>query len=227
MGSRQVAVVTGASGNLGQAVCTRLLAAEFRILRVERDRAVLDGEEIAKIDLGSADATRTLFSEVQRKLGSIDAVVHTVGTFQMSGEARSWSDDNFRFLFDTNVLTTAHVISASLAVMQPQGRGRIVSVVSTAANQGSKGLAAYSASKAAQLRMIESAAAECAGTAVSVSAVLPGTMDTPANRTAMPDADRSHWVSLEDVSELIAFLLSPAASALNGQAIRIAREVTA
>ena len=83
------------------------------------------------------------------------------------------------------------------------------------------GNSAYGASKAAQLRMIESAAAELRGQGVTLNAVLPTTMDTPQNRAAMPTADRSSWLSLAAVAEVLVFLVSPAASAIHGQAIAL------
>jgi NAD(P)-dependent dehydrogenase (short-subunit alcohol dehydrogenase family) len=224
MAKQRVALVTGASGNLGQAVCARLQTAGQRVVRVERQRALVDGAELAKVDLGSAAATRELLKQVARELGGLDAVVHTVGTYRPSGPVESWDGEALRFLFDTNVVTSAHVLSAAAAVMRAAGRGQIVMVASTAALRGPAGAAAYGASKAAELRLVESAAAELAGSQVGVSAVLPGTMDTPQNRSAMPDADRSRWVTLEEVAGVIAFLASPEALTLSGQALRVARE---
>jgi NAD(P)-dependent dehydrogenase (short-subunit alcohol dehydrogenase family) len=235
MAKRRFALVTGASGNLGQAVCTHLQAAgqislarpfaRFdRVVRLERTRALLDGAEIGQVDLGSAAATRELFQRLARELGGLDAVVHTVGTFRPSGPVESWDGEALRFLFETNVVTSANVLSAALSVMKPAGRGQVVMVASTGALRGSAGVAAYAASKAAELRLVESAAAELAGTQVGVSAVLPGTMDTPPNRAAMPDADRSRWVTLDEVADVIAFLASPSGLPMSGQAIRVARE---
>jgi NAD(P)-dependent dehydrogenase (short-subunit alcohol dehydrogenase family) len=116
------------------------------------------------------------------------------------------------------------VLSAALAVMVPEKRGAIAVVASTAALSGNAMVAAYSASKAAQLRLVESAAAEVKSAGISVAAVLPGTMDTPQNRSAMPDADRSRWVTLDEVADVIAFLLGPAGATMTGQALRVSRE---
>jgi NAD(P)-dependent dehydrogenase (short-subunit alcohol dehydrogenase family) len=147
-----------------------------------------------------------------------------VGTFAGSGSVTQWSDDDLRTLFDTNVLTSAHVLSGALAQMVPHKRGTVVLVASTAALSGGAMVAAYSASKAAQLRLVESAAAEVRNAGVTVVAVLPGTMDTPQNRSAMPDADRTRWVTLAEVADVIAFLLTPAGSTLSGQPLRVSRE---
>jgi NAD(P)-dependent dehydrogenase (short-subunit alcohol dehydrogenase family) len=225
MAKQRVALVTGASGNLGQVVCARLQAAGQRVVRVERSRALVDGAELSKVELGSAQATRELMQRVAGELGGLDAVVHTVGTYRPSGPVESWDGEALRLLFETNVVTSANVLSSALSVMRPAGHGQVVMVASSAALRGAAGAAAYSASKAAELRLVESAAAELVGTRIGVSAVLPGTMDTPPNRAAMPDADRSRWVTLEEVADVIAFLATPAALALSGQALRVAREI--
>ena len=224
MTTQAVALVTGASGNLGRVVSARLELAGMRVVRVERTRALVESEVLAEVDLGSAASTQALMKSVHARYGRLDAVVHTVGTFRPSGAAGAWADDDLRFLFDTNVVTTAHVLSGALSVMLPEKRGAMAVVVSTAALAGQAMVAAYSASKAAQLRLVESAAAEVRNAGISIAAVLPGTMDTPQNRAAMPDADRARWVTLDEVADLIAFLLSPAGSALSGQALRVSRE---
>ncbi len=105
--------------------------------------------------------------------------------------------------------------------MLRQGSGRIVNVASRAALAGDAGLAAYSAAKAAVLRLTESMAAELKEGGVGVNCVLPGTMDTPANRRSMPNADHSQWVPTEEVARVILFLASPASAAVNGAAVPV------
>src|SRR5688572_22847834 len=106
MTTQALALVTGASGNLGQAVCARLELSGMRVVRVERSRAVVDGEVLAEVDLGSTASTRAMMKSVHARFGRLDAVVHTVGTFRASGSATSWDNDDLRALFDTNVLTS-------------------------------------------------------------------------------------------------------------------------
>lgn len=220
----RVVVVTGARGNLGSVVCAHYAAAGDQVVRVERSGAFYGERMLSEVDLSCREATHTLFQRVHETLGRIDVVVHTVGTFRMSGVVEDWDDATLRLLFDTNVVPTAHVLSAALPILRAQGAGHVVVVVSTAAERGAAGVGAYSATKAAQLRLVESAATEVARSAVSVHAVSPGTMDTPQNRAAMPHADRSRWVTLEEVAQVIATVASPVGLPMNGQELRVARD---
>jgi NAD(P)-dependent dehydrogenase (short-subunit alcohol dehydrogenase family) len=217
----RVAIVTGATGNLGGAVVARLGAEGATVIAVERNRIRHGAEIVCEIDLGSADSTRRAFAALTDRFGRIDSVVHTVGTYRGGLRLIDTPDDDFTSLFATNVLTTANLLRAALRAMLAQGSGQIAVVASADAVHAVAGQSAYGASKAAQLRMIESAAAELRGQRVTLNAVLPTTMDTPQNRAAMPIADRSSWLSLEAVAEVLVFLVSPAASAIHGQAIRL------
>jgi 3-oxoacyl-[acyl-carrier protein] reductase len=223
MTKRALAIVTGASGNLGSAVVKHLLAGGYQVARVERSHVTFDGASIADIDLTSGQSTRDAFARIASHGPPLWAVVHTVGAFRAGTPLTAADDAEFGELFQTNVLTTLHVVQAALALMIPQNAGRIVAVASLDALAGGAGRAAYAATKAAQLRTIESAAADVRGTPITVNAVLPGTMDTPANRSAMPNVDPATWVRLDEVANVLAFLVSDAASGIHGQAIRVER----
>jgi NAD(P)-dependent dehydrogenase (short-subunit alcohol dehydrogenase family) len=213
--------VTGATGNLGRAVLARLEAEGASVVAVERNRVRHRDEIVCEIDLGDADSTRLAFAALTERFGRIDGVIHTVGTYRGGLQLIDTPDDDFTSLFAINVLTTLHLLRAAVPAMLARGGGQIAVVGSADAVHAAAGQSAYGASKAAQLRMIESAAAELRGQGVTLNAVLPGTMDTPQNRAAMPAADRSSWVSLEAVAEVLVFLVSPGASAIHGQAIRV------
>jgi NAD(P)-dependent dehydrogenase (short-subunit alcohol dehydrogenase family) len=221
--SERVAVVTGATGNLGGAVIARLEAEGASVIGIERSRIRHRDQTVAEIDLGNAGSTQRAFAVLTARFGRVDSVVHTVGTYRGGPSLIDTPDDDFTGLFATNVLTTANLLRAALPAMLAQGSGQIAVVGSVDALHAAPGHSAYGASKAAQLRMIESAAAELRGSPVTLNAVLPTTMDTPQNRAAMPTADRSAWVSLDAVAEVLVFLVSPAASAIHGQAVRVGR----
>jgi NAD(P)-dependent dehydrogenase (short-subunit alcohol dehydrogenase family) len=225
MTDQALAIVTGANGNLGSAVVSRLVADGFRVAQVERTRILLDGAEVAEVDLSNGASTRKAFelAVLVARDTKLQAVVHTVGTFRAGAPLVDAADEEFTELFETNVMTTLHVVQAALAIMQPQKSGRIAVVASLDALQGVAKRAAYGASKAAQLRLIESAAADLKGTPITLNTVLPGTMDTPQNRAAMPKADPTKWLKLEEVANVLAYLVSDAASGIHGQSIRVER----
>lgn len=216
-----LAIVTGSSGNLGSAVVARLTASGFRVARVERNVMHLGEEFDCEVDLSDHENVTRVFSEASRRAGPLNAVVHTVGIYRGDLSVLDTSDSDYHELFQVNVMTTVHVLRAALTVMQPQREGSIAVVCGRDAAHGSAGHGAYAASKAAQLRIVEAAAAEAAGFGVRINAVLPGTMDTPQNRAAMPHADRSSWLQLRDVAEVLTYLVSGASAAIHGQAITL------
>jgi NAD(P)-dependent dehydrogenase (short-subunit alcohol dehydrogenase family) len=123
-------------------------------------------------------------------------------------------------LLTANLKTTVAAIQAILPRLPADG-GRIVTVGARPGLSGPKGLAAYSASKAAVLRLTESLSEELKHRGVTVNCVLPSTIDTPENRQAMPDADHSRWVPAHDIAEVIAFLLSDSARSVTGALIPV------
>lgn len=214
-----LAIVTGANGNLGTAVVSRLTAGGWCVARVERNVMHLGEEFDCELDLGDHESVKRAFCEASRRAGPLSAVVHTVGMFRGGSALLDTEDGDFNTLFQVNVMTTVHVLRAALNVMQSQREGNIAVVCARDALAGPAGSAAYAASKAAQLRIVESAAAEARAFGVRVNAILPGTMDTPQNRAAMPDADRSSWLQLRDVAEVLTYLVSGSSAAVHGQAI--------
>src|SRR5205823_5133926 len=143
--------------------------------------------------------------------GPLAAVVCAVGGWH-GGTVDQTSLDGWEQMFALNARSAFLVARAALAVMLPRGEGRLAFVASLAARSGDPGSAAYAASKAAVVSLAESIAAQGRSHGVTANAVLPGTIDTPANRAAMPTADRARWVRPEEVAEAIVFLTSEEAS---------------
>lgn len=219
--SRPLIIVTGATGNLGRVAVAELEARGKRVLRVER-HVVRDGEQcLCEIDLEQPDSVQQVFGTIAERVGPIEGLVHTVGLYRGGSSLLETATEDFAALFLTNALTTVHVLRAALARMVPRKQGRIAVVVSAGALAGSAGAAAYAASKAAQLRIVESAAAELGDRGVTLNAVLPGTLDTPQNRAANPSADPTRWVKLERLAQLLATLVEPQSAALHGQVLKI------
>lgn len=208
----------------------RLLASGSRLLAVDRDPAALaalvaavaaDGLTTEAADLADGAAVATVFERAEGLWGGPPAaVVHLVGGFRY-GRLAELTDADWRFLLTVNTETTFQVLRQCARRFEAARGGAVVAVSAPAALVGEAGVGAYAATKAAVLRLVESAAREMAAFGGRANAVLPGTMDTPANRAAMPEADPAGWVSTEDVAEVVCFLASPAARAVNGAAVRV------
>ncbi|MFO1071018.1 MAG: SDR family NAD(P)-dependent oxidoreductase [Geminicoccaceae bacterium] len=228
----RVVLVTGAAGALGRAVATALRQGGARTVLVDRatDRLAAEFPELGGspehilcggIDLAADGAMAGVAATALGRFGRIDGLANVAGGFAMGGAGAEDELAVWDRMMAINLRTTLLACRAVLPAMLRQGDGAIVNVGAGAALKAPGGLAAYSASKAAVLRLTESLAAETKAQGLRVNAVLPGTIDTPANRAAMPDADRSGWVDPADIAAVIAFLLSPAARAVNGAAVPV------
>jgi len=216
------ALVTGAAGNLGRAVAIALAAAGWRLALLDRDEAALamlaaalPGEGhivLAGVDLTDAAACTAAVGDIG---DTLVGVVHTVGGFA-AGAIAEGGLAKFEPMFRLNLLTTANLFAAALTPMRAARRGSLVAIGAMAALRAPSGLAAYAAAKSGVLRLVEATADEVKSEGIRVNALLPGTIDTPQNRAAMPDADTTRWVAPAQVAEAAMFLLSPAASGVTG-----------
>lgn len=221
-------LITGAAGALGRSVVARCLDAGERVLAVDANEGSLAGLsalappdrlEVRKVDLTSSDDVGRLFAETEGAAG-IQAVLHLVGGFRWSRIA-DMSDQDWSFLLALNLETTFRIFRAAARRFETARGGSLVAVAAPAGLLGEAGVGAYAATKAGVLRLVESLAREIAPFGARANAVLPGTMDTPANRASMPDADPAQWVTTDAVASVIHFLTTPAAAAINGAAIRV------
>lgn len=228
----QVIVVTGGTGGLGRAVVRACLQAEAHVVvthrrPVQRETFAADfGPDAARLRLEPADLTNeaqvdALADAVLRNYGKLDGWLNLVGGYAGGTPVTSLSLADFEAMFTLNVRTAFLGGRAALRAMQPRRCGAVVNVSSLGALRGTAGHAGYAAAKAAVIRLTETMAAEAAPYGVRVNVVLPGMIDTPANRAAMPDADRTSWVAPEAVAAVIVFLLSDAARGLNGAALPV------
>jgi NAD(P)-dependent dehydrogenase (short-subunit alcohol dehydrogenase family) len=219
-------LITGAAGALGRSVVARFVEAGDRILAVDASEAALaelagsDAVATRRVDLSSTDEVTRLFDEAAAESGVPSAVVHLVGGFRWARFA-DLSDADWTYLVKLNLETTFRVFRECARRFERAGGGTVVAVSAPAAFEGAAGVGGYAAAKAGVLRMVESLAREMAPFGGRANAVLPGTMDTPANRAAMPDTDPSKWARTDDVASVIHFLTTPAAVAINGAAVRV------
>lgn len=204
-------VITGASGALGGAVARAL---------AERGRGVAP---IASRDLASAEAARRALGEIEARLGPPAGAVLAAGAWRGGRPFHEAPEEEWTAMLGANLETARRALGALLPGMVARGRGSVVVIGSRAAADPATaaGAAAYAASKAAVVALAQAIAAEVRDRGVRVNAVLPSTIDTPANRAAMPGADFGKWVSLASLVEVIAFLLSEASRDISGAAIPV------
>jgi NAD(P)-dependent dehydrogenase (short-subunit alcohol dehydrogenase family) len=155
------------------------------------------------------------------RFGRVDILVNTVGGYRGGKPVHDTDLADWDFLFGINLRTTLLCCKAAVPHMLKQSSGKIINVASRDAIAGSASYAAYGASKSAVLRLTESLAAELKASNINANAIMPGTIDTPQNRAAVPNGDYSKWVPPEAIAGVIAFLASDASRAINGAAIPV------
>jgi NAD(P)-dependent dehydrogenase (short-subunit alcohol dehydrogenase family) len=227
----KVAVVTGAAGNLGHAVAHAFATAGARVALVDRSEAGLaaarselpaDSESaIFATDLLQPEAVADLARRVLERFGGVDILANIAGGFTMGPPLHETSDHDWDFMLDLNARSVFHTCRALVPALLQRGGGRIVNVSARAATQGKAHMIPYCASKAAVITLTEGLAAELKEAGVNVNCVLPGTLDTPQNRAAMPDQDFNRWVPTAALADVILFLASDASRCVTGAAIPV------
>ena len=198
----QAIIITGAAGNLGAAIAEKLarLGANLALADTREEHlkqvAVRIGGTpliIAGVDVRSNDGATRVAHDCRARFGRIDGLANTVGTFKMANVAKGAADD-WSFLMDLNALSALRLSEAVLPAMTTQGYGRIVHVAAGAGARSSAGASLYAASNAAVMLITEAISEENKANGVTSNCIMPGTIDTPQNRAAMPDADFPTWV---------------------------------
>jgi NAD(P)-dependent dehydrogenase (short-subunit alcohol dehydrogenase family) len=220
----RTAIVTGGTGGLGAAVVRRLRAGGWRLVvpwvaereleRVERG----DDLELVQADLFDADAA----AEVARVAGeSTRAVVNLVGGFAAGGRIHETPADELEAQLRLNLRSAWLVTGAAIPAMLAAREGSVVCVSSRTALQPFSGGAAYAVAKRAVLGLVDALDVEYVKDGIRTNAILPSVIDTPANRSSMPDADPGDWVTPEQIAATIAFLVSPDSAATSGAHIPV------
>jgi NAD(P)-dependent dehydrogenase (short-subunit alcohol dehydrogenase family) len=226
-------IVTGAAGALGCATAQRLSSLGWGValvsLPTEADRtralAVELGRAVAiDLDVEDAEAWKAALARIEERVGPPVGAALIAGTWQGGTPLHAEPDDRvWRAMIATNLETVHASLRALLPGMVARKRGSIVVVGSRAVERPwtSASAAAYGASKAAVVALAQAVAAEVLEDGVRLNAILPSTLDTPANRRAMHGADPSRWVTPASAARLISFLLSDDARDISGAAIPI------
>lgn len=223
----KVIVVTGALGALGKVVAEVAQSRGARVAGIDyapsQASATPDRIEIGGVDLSDAAQAKAAVEAAARHFGRLDALVNIAGGFAFEtvgdGDIKTWQR-----MHALNVLTALNTSRAALPHLAASKAGRIVNIGAMGALQAGSGMGPYAASKAAVHRLTEALANEWKGK-VTVNAVLPSTIDTQANRTSMPNADFSKWVTPLELAEVILFLAGDAASGVTGALIPVSGRV--
>jgi NAD(P)-dependent dehydrogenase (short-subunit alcohol dehydrogenase family) len=228
----KVCIITGSMGNLGMATARLFQETGAKTVLVDRsqDRVREAFAEIADsanhllaggIDLLNPESLAKLMEQALAKFARVDVLVNTVGGYGGGKPTHATELADWDFLFNVNLRSTLLCCRAVIPQMLKQGSGKIINVASRDGLRGSAGYAAYSASKSAVLRLTESLADELKASSINVNCILPGTIDTPQNRAAIPNGDFSKWVEPAAIADVIAFLASEASRAINGAALPV------
>jgi NAD(P)-dependent dehydrogenase (short-subunit alcohol dehydrogenase family) len=228
----RVALVTGGSGALGTAITRRFLA-DGAVVCVpwivdherERLQAAVDAAArprllLERCDVADDAAMTALAARTHERHGRIDVLVTAVGGFAM-GRLVETDRATWDAQLTLNLTTTYVAARAVLPAMLRAGAGRIVAVASRAVLPPAGGFIAYTVAKAGVLALVRALAEETRGRGVTVNAVAPSTMDTPANRAAMPDVDPRTWTPVDAVADAIAYLAGDAAGHVTGSVLAI------
>jgi len=219
-------IVTGGFGALGRAVARTFAAQGHKVCRLDFAAAAPDanstGLDLSGVDLADGPACERAIQKVSEAFGGVDVLVNVAGgfTWETLGDG---SIDSWQRMYAMNVLTAATMTRATLPALKKSKNGRVINIGAAGALQAVAGMGAYAASKAGVHRLTEALSAELAGSSVTVNAILPGIIDTPANHAAMPGADTSNWVKPEAIADVIVFLASPGARSISGALIPVTR----
>jgi len=212
-------LVAGGAGALGSAVVRELSDGGWEVTVIDRHERSnsADGVTYAQADLLDPESAAAAVASVD----GLKAVVNLVGGFAMGPKVGEADLGEFEFMLRLNLVPAFNLASAAMPRLAEVGGGAFVGVSARAALEPFAGAAGYITAKAAVLAFIRSLDAEYRGAGVRANAVLPSTIDTPANREASPDADWSRWVPPEQIARVIAFLCSDDSAATSGAAVPV------
>jgi NAD(P)-dependent dehydrogenase (short-subunit alcohol dehydrogenase family) len=230
----RVAVITGGTGALGRAVSERFLEeggqvavpwiveAEVPMFNQRMgNRFAASNIFLSKVDVGDEQQIAKFVDETVRRMARIDILVNLVGGFWGFKTVAETTLQEWQTMFDLNLKPTFLCCRAIVPVMQKNKFGRIVSVSSKTGLLGAGEFAAYAIAKGAIKTFTASLAEEVLNDNVLVNAIAPSTIDTEANRQAMPNAKHENWVKPEDIAKTIAYLCSEQNQVTSGTVVPV------
>ena len=224
MGSK-VVFITGASGGLGASVTQRFLRGGAIVIgasrRITADEFGSPDFVAMPVDFTNDSAVRAAVESVVQKYGKLDALIHVLGGFAGGKSVADTDDSTWNQMRDLNLNSAFYVLRAAIPHLRKSGNGRIVAIGSLTASAAHGGLGAYVAFKAALSLLVQTVALENKDAGLTANVILPGTMDTPANRKSMPNADFSKWLKTESVADVAFLLAQDSAAHITGTVIPI------
>ncbi len=224
----KIIVVTGASGNLGQAVVKNFLRDGYTVIgttthnkQAEKD-AVDKKLELVAVDLMNEESAQQFVEDIIQKHGRIDAAVLTVGGFAIGSVVKTTTADILK-QYKLNFETVYNTVRPVFVQMLRQNSGRIFIIGSRPGLEAaqSNGMVAYGLTKSLLFRLAEMMNLEAKDTNVVTSVVVPSIIDTPQNRKDMPDADAGKWVKPEAIADIISFYCTDDAAAVRAPIIKV------
>jgi len=210
-------LVSGAKGGLGSFVTQELLSAGATVIGVSRSIRDSDFPSLNfRAMAAEIDGPETASAVIEKAGGALDGLVHLVGAFAGGAVAEETDVATFDRMMEMNFLPALYLIRAVLPGMKAKRSGSLVAIGARTALEPRPGLSAYSVSKAALIAFMRTVAVENKQHGISANVILPGTMDTPANRTAMPDADFSQWVDPRQVAHAVVHCVGDASRQMSG-----------
>lgn len=219
----EVVLVTGANGGLGSYVTRAFLDAGASVAgtarAIEQSDFAHRGFMAIPADITTQNGANVLIQQVMARFGKLRVLVHTVGGFAGGRTVEETDDATMQKMMDLNFNSLFYLVRAAIPALRASGDGRLIAIGSRAAVDPGPAVGAYSASKAAMVSLIRTIAAENRDTGLRANAILPGTIDTPGNHKAMPNADVSKWVQPAAIASLVVWLAGDAGKEISGALI--------
>jgi len=221
----KIVFITGAKGGLGTSITARFLATGATVVGSSRSISKEDFSApnfvALPVDFTKGAAVREAVDTVAARYGRLDVLVHVLGGFAGGQTVAGMDDFTWEQMRDLNLTSAFYVLRAAIPHLRKSGKGRIVAIGSLTAVEPHSGLGAYVTFKAALTRLVRTVALENKDAGLTANVILPGTMDTPANRKSMPNADFNKWLQPSAVADLALSLADENAGHITGVSIPI------
>src|SRR5713226_5609602 len=223
--NKRIVLITGAKGGLGSFITQAFLGTGATVVGASRSIAAADFPEANFVplpaDFTKATSANDAIQAVATRFGGLDVLVHVMGGFAGGRTIAETDDATWEQMRDLNLSSAFYAFRAAIPYLRKSGSGRIVAIGSLTAVEPHTGLGAYVTFKSALITLVRTVALENKEAGLMANVVLPGTMDTPANRKSMPDADFSKWVQPGDVADLVLWIADERSAHVTGIAIPI------